>query len=373
MRKIIRDTSCDLLMIISITMSFIILFNIIPMIVQISDRKIQSGEYQNELNMFAYYDIMSNQEDSGTDEEMEMRREASIRKQVLALLNNAAEGNIYISGISLFLDDFTNVYADILIKQNEKLKWSYEQTGENNPTILVNTATAEHMKDNTLQISGQEFEVSGILKETSDKDSEKIVVYYENLDEEGQTFFKNKIQDSLFIESVMIRIMSDEDLQTTYQEISAGMAELGFDCSLIEDGVDLTSQSAMYQFLNKCAYAGAMILAVVNCVAVSGLWMQRQRREYIIRKAFGYDMNQIMLRIAAYMCRLGGIAAIAALLIQVIYLELLNGKNLFQSYSAEQAVYIILGMAGLIVLSSVRPYLQIRKINPAKGMADWQI
>lgn len=156
---------------------------------------------------------------------------------------------------------------------------------------------------------------------------------------------------------------------------------IGFSISLTAVIIGISAIDGLLQELNKTqsdipifdmmqntglSLAGAVYLfSTANCFIVTHYWIVTKRREFAIRKAFGWTNRQLL----GIICKeTAGLLCVSIGISSVLITIAENEKIGF--FKIEPTPFFIIGTLGLLlvtmILASIVPAVQISKIQPAE-------
>lgn len=365
MRKIIRDKTSDILLIISFVISFIVILNLIPMVDGFHSLYEKTSQYNYEI----WLSITGCEDDTYVaTKEDELRAKA-----FFTLLTGIEQGNVILCTDCLAVDDSWSINSYLVLRENESFKLNTDADVDAG-IVYLNEKAKDYVKDNQVTIGGRDFMVAGIYEEyeASDEDIVSATIFVNRMSEEEQEVFKEQIQNAIYTSTMMLRLCSNQELQTTYEELQEKISQLGFQYEVVDMEEAVEDIDEIYYVLNKCVLCGATVLAILNCMQVSVLWMARRRKEYAIRKAFGYSTGQILREIFISMMSLGAMAAAITVVLQCVYLKLIGDSTYVSEHVLLQLAISVASMTAVVVVTMVKPYVQLREIEPVQGISKWQ-
>lgn len=377
MKKIIRDSTSDVLMIISFTVSFFILWYLIPLFEHLYVLQDKSDGY----NETYYYNIQtSSLYQSGmahVEEQTSGRNEISFEvfRSFITSLEAIKQGNIYCYGNIELLQGVVFYNGKILIKQNEDIIEAFEDVDAETAGVVVKPSLDSYMKGKYLSVKGMDFQVDGYYKE--EENTCALYMNMDKLDEQHKMFVLSEIY-AKFLELPMIFYFAGEntldEVCMEFQNI-CDQYHLEYEDITEEMKSDLNNENNVYKQINRFSLTLAFLLAVINCMNVSFLWMKRKRKEFAIRKAFGYTTVQMYIENLKSMFPLTIVSAVVSVLIYSLMYYLEKSMGVIETadmFSTAQIILILLGMFLVFALCSVPVMLQIKAIEPAQGISDWQ-
>lgn len=224
----------------------------------------------------------------------------------------------------------TGVYARSILE---------EQLGES-PLILISyTAMSKSLKEMVYQWvlgtgSGAGYELcleSNQNKERVEKDVKNLQTFIHTWIDEKGTLEKTELSESE---------MAAQDNMKNYQKMSRNItaALLGFN--------------------------------LLNCVIIIRLWIQRRRKEFVIRKTFGEGNGRILLHVAAELAKLTLSASFIVWILEAGYYKMsgmafMEGMPILYNFAE-----LFLVMVVFMILLLIVPIINIIRLQPAEGMRE---
>lgn len=224
----------------------------------------------------------------------------------------------------------TGVYARSILE---------EQLGER-PLILISyTAMSKSLKEMVYQwVSGTGSGAGYELCLESNQNKERVEKDVENL----QTFIHTWLNEN-------------ETLEKT--ELSES---------------EMTAQNNMenYQKMSQNITAALLGFSLLNCVIIIRLWIQRRRKEFVIRKTFGEGNGRILLHVAAELAKLTLSASFIVWILEYGYYKMsgmafMQGMPMLYNFAR-----LFLIMVFFMILLLIIPIINIIRLQPAEGMRE---
>lgn len=117
-----------------------------------------------------------------------------------------------------------------------------------------------------------------------------------------------------------------------------------------------------------------VVIALINCIIASYLWIHLKKREVALRKALGASNLNLFTHIMIQLLVCALLAALLAILIQLILskmnLKILHFTSYFINYDMGQIGVAILITLVIAFMTSIIPFIHIIRIEPAKAMKE---
>lgn len=240
---------------------------------------------------------------------------------------------------------------------------------ENSVLIGESMDVYTYERDGTeyLSMEGMEYQVFDRLESHAIADH-RIYLFWQNLSEEYQTDVLAAMNDKLSsFESFYITLQGREPFDGKQEAF----------LSVLSDQIvriqEYDSSDYLVSFHTEFCRNASVILAVfavICCGTIAVLWISRRKREYLIRRTFGYGtfrMTGIILR------EISGIALLSLLLswiLEVAYM-FFNGIYMTDLHRGLAGILVSFVGAFLIVgLVILHPMIQIIRTHPTQGGID---
>lgn len=281
-------------------------------------------------------------------------------------LNCKIEGSYFQIG-ELFDRTQVSVYlvADALLDVKGE-----EWCAANNSVIVGNTVKP-FVNDNgtgtCLMMEGMEYPIFEYLQNHTIDDN-RIYLYWENLTPQ----YQNAVIDAL-----NEKWTSHENLYLTFQSDTPIDAELEKFLALTSDRVihmpryDNSEYLVSYQTKFFMIASVTLTVFAISCsIVISGLWISRRKREYLIRRTFGYDTGHIARLILKESGSLALLSLLLSWLLETAYMWI-NGiymTDLRQSIIG--ILFSFLGAAVIVFLIMLYPMLQVVHTQTTQSAID---
>jgi hypothetical protein len=293
-------------------------------------------------------------------------------EKIIDIVNSQSQGNIMLEGVQgINVNDFDTVECIVLMKQNEKLRTLAIPETTSDFSALISERLEEYLtSDNVLILDNCKFTVSDERLNMDETNEKMVVVFdYQNLSKQKQNYIAEKVEASIGMGRVGICLQSQNPLDSMYHELQNEFREIGMIVSVNE--VDESGeQDYIYKMLNEYTKECAVVLAVFNCVTISNLWIKRRRKEFAIRRAFGYSMIQMTRLIVRYFLKLLGISIIFSSIMRCFICVVIGKVKFVQSLTIESAAKVLLMIIILFFVTIAKPLIEINKLDPAKSMGS---
>lgn len=194
---------------------------------------------------------------------------------------------------------------------------------------------------------------------------DRISVFYHTLTEKSVGMLIQYLQQS---DTVSLEFEADEAMDGELDDCCEEICDLGFGTVTGSAKEDVNYFSGVYKSFHKAGMAAVSIFAVANCYIVVCIWMERRRKEFAIKKAFGYGWRDFFTEIVRDIAVCMVLAFPSSLVIQLIYAtatgeNLLTGRLIVVKY-----VVVALGLIAVALFAVWIPLYRIWKMEPVEGI-----
>ena len=234
-----------------------------------------------------------------------------------------------------------------------------------------------YIEDGRVRINGSIFDVAGVINDNSINMSEDIwVIVSDDLDDEFKNVILSTEGDRIYsgYQGFWIRFQTnDSDGAEKFEKIEKKLLEKGFivrglekNSSNSEDEVDVSEYVFVLQSLNTIL----IVFAIVSCMYVISLWIDRRISELMIRKSFGGSTKVIICVIVKDLLKLSSISMIVAVLLQIVYREVFPVVELMINIEFKDILLVAGGMLAIVAALLVVPVVKVIRLVPATGIKE---
>lgn len=364
MKKIIRDKTSDILLIVSFTISFLILLYLIPLL----DRLLFLQDKEDGYNELCYYSVETVQTQEGSISFADFQN-------FIDDLAAIETSNIYCYGNVEMVEGISFFSGKMLIRQNEDIIEDFADAKPNCAAVVIKHSLDEYVKDDVLYIKTLKFPVDGYYREN--EITCPLYLNLEKLDETHRVFILQETYKYFVQIPLVICFAGERDISKACSEFENICTGYGMSSADITEEMkkDLSGNNDIYKQMNRYSLVLALVLAIINCMNVSYLRTKRRRKEYAVRKAFGYTAIRLYVENLKSMLILSVISGVISVLIYSLlyrveeYMGVLEMTGMF---SAAQIILILIGIFIVSIVSSIPVMQQVTDIEPAQAISDWQ-
>lgn len=366
---LIHDRLASTLMIVTLTLSFLVVLNVIK--IQ-NEQKI--GEHQLEQERYLSEKVY--RYDFGDEEP-----ETNMKIDVLDI----HVGNVIITSEYNQIGD-ADYYApmDIVVAYNEPLVEKLQEGRYPTETeimherrcVVIGTGllrfTKKDGKERVLSIDGMDYEVLGILKDvTGNEMDDRMIVFYDALAEQTKARFDKRLEESfdtdILYGSNKGTLEESQVLENwLYQTVDKKYFSMVEEDELEDIEYSYEAANMMREY-NKYTLYAMFAFCMCACFLVSSVWIKRRRKEMVVRKALGSSF----LKVTGILIKDIGIMIGISIIMDVVFLSmqiLVTGNNwIRQDYITDNIQNIGMAVAIILFVTMIRPLYIVATISPAEG------
>lgn len=137
---------------------------------------------------------------------------------------------------------------------------------------------------------------------------------------------------------------------------------------------DSTNYLQSFQDKMLLTVLGVLIVFNIICsITISSLWIYRRDKEYLICRAFGFNMIQLVLRILKEVFCIFLLAVVIGIASESLYLCMRGCSFIKTSYLKDQVIGLIITMPVILLLIVLYPCIKISKSNLSQSSIDSSI
>ena len=205
-------------------------------------------------------------------------------------------------------------------------------------------------------------------------DDESVYILWEQLNEEQKKDLITEIEKyCLNFNNVNLQItmQSNTSLDTIYQELSEKIStDLYGQIQVAVEKEDRDVFDSARKKINVMLSVILLIFSVISCIVISDLWFSRRKKEFLIRKAFGYNMRQIAVVLIKEISRMSLVSLLISVPLQMIYSYCKHYGTADMRTSIILILDLLIGVLAVDGIVMIRPYLKISKLNPSQSIID---
>lgn len=364
-RRFIRDKSITCLLLLALSLSFFITFIGADIILQMKDEAdIRSTEHYE-------YGYVWNYSPEGPSEIDLDETAAPIPKL------EVKHGNLILSGAYVSVANSLNtVPLKLVISQKEAMKqyflWGELSEQKNTVVIYEGLCNYTYEKDHNVYIviEKEEYKVTGVVKETTDYNY-GCLMYYDsaskNLKEYANAYY-SRTDNSNTVELLSDTTITDKQLQpiTDWCKIWCGKKEVSFEPVIYpEEDLNDDAKDMMSLYFSVVLLAFSMI----NSIVIGNTWIERRKKEFIIRKTYGESVGQIFIHLFIELSQHAAICGIFVLFFKTLYQIITK-----DFYPAEFFLDFIVLLSAIVIFSLfivLVIIVKIAKIKPGRALKDY--
>lgn len=366
-KKILRDKYSTCLLIVGFILSCFVAINVLSVMnkIKLEQNKYRDEEYKN-FNTF----MLENLDDISEN-------------QIDKVLNELRtdKGNVYIYGYYSFSG--TGLYNPCIYlnlseneETNQNIVWGRmpdkREADNNEHVVAVGTSMRPYIEETDgekyITIDSVYYKVVGIYqtyKNLSQEDNMDICTYYECIDEKLKY---NIVNFSVFNVKYGSSKLDEVSFQNQIKRIKEVLKDNGFVNFIDEKDETVDRMVAAKQQINQYFMYVTFIFTLINCMVISNIWIKRRHNELVIRRTFGYSMSDIIKLILKDMSVYAVISLAIGIVLQTIYSYTFGKNMLDMKFVGENALFLLVILGLIVVVSAMIPVMHIRKIIPSKDI-----
>lgn len=364
-RGLFRDTPTDLLMIIGFVITFFVTINGTYLMQQIQNSKTSSEmlyPYSIEIRLPFF-----EREEQKSDEIPEL----------IKMIQSVSQGNVSLELEEMAGDSLDEYPVQYIVKKNESLPYRIQQSekkiGEEGK-LYAGYHLLQYAKEKGgtryLALNGQQLPVSGELKADRMSDlSWTAIVQWENLSKEEQNQMIETMKMYFQNSSPILRIEGNDDVSQIFHQLTAKIEKkFGISPILIEaEEMDLSVSAFLYQKYGAIFSAFSALFAIINCLVIVRVWMYRRKREWMIRRIFGYSLWKLGKSILLELGKLAVVAFAVTGVLQIIYQQVSQIQNVWRMQGTNVA-YTLAACLGIFLILWGWTIVSLWRLKPAAGL-----
>ena len=382
-RYFFRDPVMSVLLVISLGLTFLLIFNGIEMGNQFVSAQEQKEQEHYKTEVKLRYEVL---EDDEEDDEPKTEKER--QKNFLSTLD-ITTGNVilYERGVGIG-NAFRQSEIYVMLASNEEntyqLDWgrfpTKEELAEQKKVVMIGKGMGKYTQQiegkRMLLIEADYYEVIGEFADYTGRNADgRILLYYDSLTEIIKKRLYDQLEDPM--NSYTFLYGTNQTEFTDSWESFYQWAVTNLDENLVvetenmeeEEKEENSMATVMVQF-NPYIIAILVCFSVINCIVISNLWIQRRKKEFVIRKAYGQSLFRIGLQLLGEIIKFSVMATGLMLILQLCYNAIIGQKMYWYKHIVSNLSYFLLLMGVVIVVVLILPMRKIAKINPAIGIRE---
>lgn len=368
MNRFIRDKSITCLLLLALTLSFFITFIGGDIILQMKSETALRKKENYEYEYTWYY-----------SSEGYMEREVG---ETITLVPDieVEQGNLILSGMDVSIANSVNtVPLELVMSSKEEIKhdflWGELSDKKNTVVIYESLGNYTYEKNGNVYIiiEKEEYRVTGVIKETAkDYYDYGCFMFYdsasENLREYASAYYSD-IWNLNMVEFFSDAPISKEQLQYVIDwcKTWCGEKEVAFELGTdMEEDVDYNEKDWMSFYFSIVL----LVFSLVNCMVIANTWIERRRKEFIIRKTYGESARQIFQGLFVELSQHAAVCGILVLFFKSIFQIVrkdFNLSDLFFNFTILLAAIVVLSLVIVLVMLA-----KIARIKPGKALKEYQ-
>lgn len=321
----------DYLMILSLTISTFLMFNVSIFVGKILEENYYTNPYKFSVTLSTF--IQGNFEKQEKNEK---------KKEVLEVLKTIEKGNVSVE-VPLYINGKINqVTTQVFLQTNEVIPIEGVEGGYIQKGIMVGESllpeTFIDNGDRFIVLSGLKLPVGRVIKNHYAGGVDRsIMVDWKQLSEEEQQGILEQMNDDL-----IILFQSQEKVMPQCSFVLQQLSDLGIEGIILNDkNGELENQ--WYEVYNTVFQGLAVAFCIVSCWAASQFWILAVAKEIAIKRIIGFDIGQIIVFVFSEIMKLELYSFVYSCLIEILFLVTIN------DFFIDYRWILILGMTFVLV------------------------
>lgn len=293
LKKIFRNGSTDVLVVISMVIVFVVLLYLAPLIRTLSILQEKMDGYSYEK----YYEVLfvEYNEEGILSTDMFLKDDFY---QFVDELQQFSSANWYVYASVDFTKRVSFYSGKILLKQNEQVLEQFIQAKKEVRCAfspILDEYRIEDRKD-VIKIGSLDYPWDGQLTK-NDMETYAFYADFTSLNQEQKQYLQNQIYENCKTGSIIFCLASQSNLNDIANQFEQLCQKYTANIQDITNEVvkGMGQSKSIYQLINKYTLFLCLILAIMNCINVSVVYVKKKTKEYAIRKACGYSDIDVWL------------------------------------------------------------------------------
>lgn len=382
-RYFFRDPVMSVLLVISLGLTFLLIFNGIEMSNQFASAQEQKEQEHYKTEVRLRYEGLEEYEEGD-----ESKTEKEKQKNFLSTLD-ITTGNVILFGGRVGIGNaFGESEIYVMLAANEEnryqLDWgrfpTKEELAEQEKVVVIGKGMEKYTEKIEgkimLPIENDYYEVIGEFSDYTGRNADgRILLYYNSLTEKINKRLYDYLEDPTNSYTLLYgtnQIEFTDSWESFYQWAVTNLDEnLEVETeNMEEEEKEENSMATLMVQFNPYIIAILVCFSVINCIVISNLWIQRRKKEFVIRKAYGQSLFRIGLQLLGEIIKFSVMATGLMMILQLCYNAIIGQKMYWYQHIVSNLSYFLLLMGVVIVVVLILPMRKIAKINPAIGIRE---
>ena len=370
-KRYFRDVTISLILALSMALAFFLILNVIDIVNKFDEKMEHRDNINYEFNK-SY--IVKNSDFEDNKELVDSVVEIS------SMFDGIVEQNFRVGaqlgeGTTEVLDYVYVSVKDKLYLENSRSEYIVLENMEDIKGVYISEVLKEYAEvvngKEQILINGIYFEVIDYLMDYSTDSERKVLIFWDNLsnEEKKQWIYSNQLSGT---DGFILTFMSNkETAKESAESVMKTFRENGFSIesaySEYRDNYVMSMQDPNVQMVVSMT-AILLIFAFVSCFYVSGLWINKRKKELVIRKAFGFDLLDIVKVLFGDLLKISCVAVVIAIVLQYVYRSFIIKEPFWLVVSMKSIFLIAISVIYVVLISLIVPLIKVVLIKPAKGV-----
>lgn len=266
----------------------------------------------------------------------------------------------------------TSVYSDVELFLTENVNEEiYNLTGkkyklDDENVILISQNMLEFVENGYIKIGKDRYKVIDSLK----CDGEVCFIFEDNMSKESI----NNIRDLIYHNTECINFIVHNEEMVNWSNSDKLIEELN-NKGIIYEIYDISYGSYiqgedLYTFFCELFLSITYIFIFINCLIVSNIWIERRKKDFAVKRIFGWSKISIVDYFVHEIIKLVGLGVIIGSFMSVIYMVVFKENLLEITNNVLNAAYMASIIFIGLILSLIKPIYYLLKKDPIEMLNE---
>jgi len=364
LKRYYRDVLTGVLMTLSLSFTFFLILNSIRIINLIND-EVKVDEYVK--CMYVSTELL----DAETEQDEKTFEELSRKADLFEILNEeTCNVSLYSIALNSKVREGT-IRVQYVVSYNESLDRKVV-SGEipnadfTNGCVLITESmldATESINDKKyIELNGDVYEISGIIRDVSVGQSEReVIIFAGAMSKEQKTkVFSEKTGNKW--KTIHIGSNVNNPLNV-YKSINDKLNKYGMQLTS-HGGLSHSQLEESTRYMNSVLQPIMIFFSFTNVFVVTGIWVKKRLRECAIRKSFGATYDMIMVHLIKEMFKCVIVSVVIGAIIQFVYLRITDNMFYIKLYINKTSAIVMAGVFFIILIIMCYYGKHIKKTEP---------
>lgn len=363
LRHIFRDISSGILMVVGYALLFFIAFNGVYMINRMTAAQPDTiiGNYKYEYGIHLL--LSKTGEDAKFSEEENLSCLLDIFKDINSNVILKVPCNIN-NASRTYTANFLISYKESVDRVLESGEYPTLQEAGKERFVIIGNFMKEYAYEREgnsyIKINGEEYRIAGVFKDVSAGGYDDALLVYSPYKEDIE-------KNTIYVTMRGIACSNSETGSSLYEDIKQTVEKnTDYTVSRGYSGVDESINSGI-KYTKKYILALLFIFCGANSLVIANLWIRRKIREIAIRKAYGYNIFNVLGWLSKDLLKLMLMSVILAIAFQGVYAIIIQRAFEIRFVSSTILYFGVL-IAGIMIVTIAVNIKLVTRTAPAQGV-----